>query len=86
MIEKNNHSKIIKNKADYLIKNSLLSDCYFYLGNVNRNNFYKIKDTPNKLPEFIHILKTGFDLENDIVKLESDISTLTSIANGLLKD
>ena len=45
-----------------------------------------IKDTPNKLPEFIHILKTGFDLENDIVKLESDISALTSIANGLLKD
>jgi len=86
MIEKNNHSKIIKNKADYLIKNSLLSDCYFYLGNVNRNNFYKIKDMPSKLPEFIHILKTGFDLENDIVKLESDISALASIANGLLKD
>ena len=86
MIEKNNHSKIIKNKADYLIKNSLLSDCYFYLGNVNRNNFYKIKDMSSKLPEFIHILKTGFDLENDIVKLQSDISTLTSIANGLLKD
>ena len=86
MIEKNNHSKIIKNKADYLIKNSLLSDCYFYLGNVNRNNFYKIKDMSSKLPEFIHILKTGFDLENDIVKLQSDISTLTSIANGMLKD
>ena len=86
MIEKNNHSKIIKNKADYLIKNSLLSDCYFYLGNVNRNNFYKIKDMSSKLPEFIHILKTGFDLENDIVKLQSDISTLASIANGMLKD
>ena len=30
LIEKNNHSKIIKNKADFLIQNSLLSDCYFY--------------------------------------------------------
>ena len=40
----------------------------------------------SKLPEFIHILKTGFDLENDIVKLQSDINALTSIANVMLKD
>jgi len=86
LIEKNNHSKIIKNKADFLIQNSLLSDCYFYLGNVNRNNLYKINNLPNKLPEFIHVLKTGFDLENDSVKLESNISRLSDIANDLLKN
>ena len=86
MIEKNNHSMIIKNKADFLIKNSLFSDCYFYLGNVNRNNFYRIKNSPKKFPEFIHILKTGFDLENDSIKLESQISTLNGIVNNLLKD
>ena len=86
MVEKNNHSKIIKNKTDFLIENSLLSDCYFYLGNINRNNFYKIKNSSYNLSEFIHILKTGFDLENDIVKLESNASTLTVIANDLLKD
>ena len=86
MVEKNDHSKIIKNKADFLIENSLLSDCYFYLGNINRNNFYKIKNSSYNLSEFIHILKTGFDLENDIVKLESNANTLTVIANDLLKD
>ena len=86
MIEKNNHSMIIKNKADFLIENSLFTDCYFYLGNVNRNNFYKIKDSPTKFSEFIHVLKTGFDLENDNVKLESNVSTLSEIANGLLKN
>ena len=86
MVEKNDHSKIIKNKADFLIENSLLSDCYFYLGNINRNNFYKIKNSSYNLSEFIHILKTGFDLENDIVKLESNASTLSVIANDLLKD
>ena len=86
MVEKNNHSKIIKNKTDFLIENSLLSDCYFYLGNINRNNFYKIKNSSYNLSEFIHILKTGFDLENDIVKLESNASTLAVIANDLLKD
>ena len=86
MVEKNDHSKIIKNNADFLIENSLLSDCYFYLGNINRNNFYKIKNSSYNLSEFIHILKTGFDLENDIVKLESNASTLAVIANDLLKD
>jgi len=86
LVEQNNHSKIIKNKADFLIDNSLLADCYFYLGNVNRNNFYKINNSQDKLPEFIHILKTGFDLENDSVKLESNITTLSDIANCLLKN
>ena len=44
-----------------------------------------IRDRYN-LSELIHILKTGFDLENDIVKLESNANTLTVIANDLLKD
>jgi hypothetical protein len=86
LIEKNNHSEIIKNKADFLIKNSLLSDCYFYLGNINRNNFYKIKDVLNKYPELIHILKIGFDLENDNIKTESQITILTKIISNLLKN
>ena len=86
MVEKNNHSVIIKNKADYLIENSLLSDCYFYLGNVNRNNFFKISNSPKELSEFTHVLKTGFDLENDSVKHESYVNTLNEIANNLLKD
>ena len=46
----------------------------------------QINNLPNKLPEFIHVLKTGFDLENDSVKLESNISTLTDVANDLLKN
>ena len=86
MVEKNKHSLIIKNKADYLIENSLLSDCYFYLGNVNRNNFFKISNSLKELSEFTHVLKTGFDLENDSVKHESYVNTLNEIANNLLKD
>ena len=31
LVEKNDHSKIIQKKHDYLVKNSLISDCYFYL-------------------------------------------------------
>ncbi len=84
MVEKNHHSKIIQKKSDYLIKNSLLSDCYFYLGYINRNNFIKIKYNLYKQPELIHILKIAFDIENDMTKLESQISMLHKTTNNLL--
>jgi len=83
-IEKNNHSKIIQAKHDYLVQNSLLSDCYFYLGYVNRNNIMKIKDSIHRKPELIHILKVGFDIENDSTKVEQNIRLLRKAANELI--
>ena len=58
MIENNSHSKIILQKCNYMIDHSMFSDCYFYLGYINRNNFIKIKDL-HRRPELIHILKTA---------------------------
>ena len=81
-IEGNFHSKAISRKCNYLIENSLFSDCYFYLGYVNRNNFKKIQDLHRK-PELIHILKTAFDLEND-TRIESDTNNLYDATNFLL--
>ena len=83
LIECNSHSKIISRKYNYLIENSLFSDCYFYLGYLNRNNFKKIQDLHRK-PELIHLLKTGFDLENDTIKVESDANNLYEATNFLL--
>ena len=83
LITGNFQSKIISRKYNYLIENSLLSDCYFYLGYVNRNNFKKIQDLHRK-PELIHLLKTGFDLENDTIKVESDANNLYEATNFLL--
>ena len=82
-IEGNFHSKSISRKCNYLIENSLFSDCYFYLGYVNRNNFKKIQDLHRK-PELIHILKTAFDLENDTTRIESDANNLYDATNLLL--
>jgi len=84
MVENNGHSKLIQKKHDYFVKNSLISDCYFYLGYINRNNFIKIKDTLHRKPELIHVLKVAFDVENDIPKLELQTSLLHKIANDLL--
>jgi hypothetical protein len=84
MVEKNNHSKIIQRKHDYLVKNSLISDCYFYLGYINRNNFMKIKDSLHRTPELIHILKVAFDVENDMTRLEQQAIHLHQTSNDLL--
>ena len=65
LVKNNNHSEIIKQKHDFFIKNSMLSDCYFYLGSINKNNFIQIKDTLNNKQDLIHILKIAFDVESD---------------------
>jgi hypothetical protein len=84
MVEDIGHSKIINKKHDYLVKNSLISDCYFYLGYINRNNFIRTKDSLHRKPELIHVLKTAFDLENDMTKVEQQANTLEMAANDLL--
>ena len=77
------YSKLISHKYNYMIENSLLSDCYFYLGYINRNNFKKVQDIHRK-PELIHLLKIGFDLENDITKIDLDANNLQQATNSLL--
>ena len=83
LVDNNSHSKVISQKYHYMIENSLFSDCYFYLGYINRNNFKKIQDLHRK-PELIHILKTGFDLESDTTKIESEATKLHESTNYLL--
>ena len=83
LVEGGFHSKIISRKYQYLIKNSLFSDCYFYLCYINRNNFKKVQDIDRK-PELIHLLKIGFDLENDTSKIEFYANNLEDATNSLL--
>lgn len=64
-VNKNTQTKNIQKNHDFFVKNSMLSDCYFYLGYVNKENFYKIKNDLDRHPEFIHILKIAFDIEAD---------------------
>jgi hypothetical protein len=84
MIENNNHGVIIQKKYEYLVANSLLSDCYFYLGYVNKNNILSIRDTIHKRPDLIHVLKTAMDIEHDPTKLEQQAISLHKTANDLI--
>lgn len=84
MIEKNNHSQIIQQKHDYFIKNSMISDCYFYLGYINKENFIKIKNTLNRNHDLIHVLKTAFDIEADSNVLLQQADLIQNSCNTLL--
>lgn len=83
-IENNDHSKIIQQKSDYFIQNSMLSDCYFYLGYVNRDNFEKIKDKIDHHPDLIHILRVAFDIEADSNLLEQQAKLIQKSCNAVL--
>jgi len=84
MVEKNQNSIIIEKKANYLIQNLLLSDCYLYLNYQNRNNFYKIKNSLNNNSDKIHVLKTAFDLTHTPSELLSSIDSMYDVTNALL--
>lgn len=86
LVENNGHSKIIQKKVDYLLENSLLSDCYFYLGYINRDNLIKIKNKIHRNPEFIHILKVGFDIDHDPFVIDKQASELLKTTNEVLVD
>ncbi len=84
MVEKNNHSSLIQQKHDYFVKNSMLADCYFYLGYINKENFVKIKDSIEKQPDLFHILKISFDVEADTNLLEQQANKVQKSANEIL--
>lgn len=86
MTENNGHAKIIERKYQYLAGNSLLSDCYFYLGYINRNNLVSIKDDLNRRQDLVHVLKTALDFEHDLTKIEQQANSLHNVANELIRN
>jgi hypothetical protein len=85
MVEKNNHSQIIQQKHKFFVKNSMLSDCYFYLGYINKDNFVKFKDNLNRNQDLIHILKVAFDIEGDSNLLLQQANLVQKSCNELLE-
>jgi len=85
LVEKNNHSQIIRQKHDFFLKNSMLSDCYFYFGYINKENFIKIKDTLNREQDLIHILKIAFDIEADSNLLLQQAELVQKSCNEILE-
>ena len=85
LVEKNNHSQVIQQKHDFFVKNSMLSDCYFYLNYINKENFIKIKDTLHREQDLIHILKIAFDVEADLNLLLQQAELVQKSCNEILE-
>ena len=62
----------------------MISDCYFYLGYVNKENFIKIKNTLSRNQDLIHVLKTAFDIEADSNVLLQQADLIQNSCNTLL--
>lgn len=78
-------SSLIRKKHDYFVSNSMLADCYFYLGYVNRNNFIQIKDRLNREQDLFHILKIAFDVEADSTNVLLQSESVKNSANSILE-
>ncbi len=85
LVEKNSRSEIIQKKHDFFVKNSMISDCYFYLGYVNQENFAKVKDSLNREQDLIHILKVAFDVEADSNLLKHQSESVQKSCNEILQ-
>ena len=85
MVEQNDHFLEIQRKYDFLVQNSMLADCYFYLGYINKENFVKIKDSVEKQPDLYHILKISFDVEADLSLLEQQANKVQKSASEILE-
>lgn len=84
VIENNGHGQLIHQKAEHMIKNSLFSDCYFYLSYLNMKNFITIKQSLARRQDLIHILRIGFDTESEPLKIESQARQLEKTSKQIL--
>ena len=85
LVEQNNHSQSILQKYNFFVNNSMLSDCYFFLGWINKENFIKIKGSLNKKQDLIHILKIAFDVEADVNLIEQQATIIEKSCNDILE-
>jgi hypothetical protein len=63
----------------------MLSDCYFYFGYINKENFIKIKNTLNREQDLIHLLKIAFDIEADSNLLLQQAELVQKSCNEILE-
>ena len=78
------HSKLIIKKYNFFVDESMLTDCYFYLGYINKENISKKTDTLYHNPELIHVLKVAIDAETDHILLNRHVELIQNSCRELL--
>ncbi len=81
-----NDSKIIQAKYNYMIKNSLLPNCYLYLMYANRKNLLELENMIHDNASIYYMLKNGFDIENNTLEIYTQAKIIQDTANDLLNN
>ena len=78
-------SAVISRKHDYFISESMMTDCYFYLCYVNKENMSRVSSTLHGNPELFHILRVAFDVERDDSLLQKNAAVIQESCRMLLE-
>lgn len=78
-------SAVISRKHDYLISESMMPDCYFYLCYVNKENMSRASSTLHENPELFHILRVALDVERDDSLLQKNAAEIQESCRMLLE-
>lgn len=84
-LDTHDYTKLISEKYDFLVSNSLMTDCYFYLGCINRQNMSVVSNILHNHPELIHILKVALDAETDELILQKNADAIYASCNVLFE-
>lgn len=78
-------SAVISNKHDYFISESMMTDCYFYLCYVNKENMSRVSSTLHGNPGLFHILRVALDVERDDSLLQKNAAAIQESCRMLLE-
>lgn len=78
-------SAAISRKHDHFISESMMTDCYFYLCYVNKENMSRMSSTLHGNPELFHILRVALDVERDDSLLQKNAAAIQESCRTLLE-
>ncbi|MDE0266363.1 MAG: hypothetical protein OXK17_04975 [Thaumarchaeota archaeon] len=78
-------SAAISSKHDYFISESMMTDCYFYLCYVNKENMSRVQSTLHRNPGLFHILRVALDVERDDSLLQKNAAAVQESCRMLLE-
>ena len=79
-----NNLGLILRKCDYFTAESLVTDCYFYLGYTNKENISRVQGELSRSADLSHMLKVALDVEMDPVILGRHTNMIQESCQTLL--
>ena len=78
-------SAAISRKHGYFVSESMMTDCYFYLCYVNKENMSRVSSALHGNPGLFHILRVALDVERDDSLLQKNAAAIQESCRMLLE-